>query len=70
MSQQQPTQDSQRGQYKCGECGKPFQTQNELRQHEEQTHARREMKQDKANEPGQGRGSQPQKTRGAGTQDQ
>ena len=70
MSQKQPTQGNQRGQYKCGECGQPFQTQNELKQHEEQKHARREMRQDKTNEPEQGKGSEPQKTRGAGTQNE
>ena len=71
MSQQQSTQDNQRGQYKCGECGQPFKTQNELKQHEEQTHTRRGMGQDKRNEPGQEKRGEPQKTRGAGsTQDQ
>jgi len=71
MSQQQSTQDNQRGQYKCGECGQPFQTQNELKQHEEQKHVRRGMGQDKRNEPGQGKREEPQKMRGVGsTQDQ
>ena len=70
MSQQQSTQDNQKGQYKCGQCGQPFQTQNELKQHEGQKHSRPEIKQDKANEAGHAKGNEPEKTRGAGTQGQ
>jgi hypothetical protein len=70
MSQQQSTQDNQKGQYKCSQCGQPFQTQNELKQHEGQKHSRPEMKQDKANEAGQVKGNEAEKTRGAGTQGQ
>ena len=67
MSQQQPTQDNQKGQYKCSQCGQPFETQNELKQHEGQRHARPEARQDKTIEPGQVRGNEPHKKRGAGT---
>lgn len=48
-------QENQKGHYKCGRCSATFETQNELRQHEEQKHA---SPQNKVEEP--------QKTRGAG----
>ena len=62
MSQQQTQQQqNQKGQYRCNACGQAFQTQNELKQHEEEKHSRQQGGQNKMEEP--------QKTKGAGSQD-
>ena len=57
--QQTPQQQNQRGQYKCNACDQAFQTQNELKQHEDQKHSR----------SGQSSVQEPQKTKGAGSQE-
>lgn len=51
MSQQQNPQEQQKGQYKCGQCGQPFTTQNELKLHQEERHGRSAGGRDKKNEP-------------------
>ncbi len=58
MSQQQTPQEHQsRGQYKCGQCGQPFETQNELKRHEEEKHTHGSSGQDKKNEPQRSQGA-------------
>lgn len=57
MPEQQNPQEQEKGQYKCGHCGQPFATQNELKRHEEERHGHSASGQDKKNEPSRTQGA-------------
>ncbi len=57
MSQQQTNQEHQKSQYKCGQCGQAFESQSELKRHEEDRHSRGSSNQERKNEPQRSQGA-------------